>query len=418
GFDGAIAALTRHRRAIRRPNRHNVALPVIFNDYMNCLMGEPTTAKLLPLIDAAADMGCEYFCVDAGWYADGGWWDNVGEWLPSAQRFPGGIEEVLKRILARGMVPGLWLELEVMGIKCPLASKVPDDWFFVRHGKRIIDHGRYQLDYRNPAVRAHADAVIERLVTAWGVGYIKMDYNINAGIGTEVAADSPGAGLLGHNRAYLAWLDAVFQRHPDLVIENCSSGGMRMDYALLARHSIQSSSDQMDYRKNAIVAASTPSGVTPEQNAVWSYPLRDADRETAAVNMVNALLGRIHQSGHLAELGPDARAMVAEGIACYKRIRAAIPAMVPYWPIGTPVFGDGWAAIGLRGEAIDYLAVWRLEDSSETQSLPIAHLVGREVAVELLYPANAPCNQRWSAANGNLVVTLPVRTSARLFALK
>ena len=43
--------------------------PVIFNDYMNCLFGDPTTDKLIPLIDAAAEAGCEYYCIDCGWYS-------------------------------------------------------------------------------------------------------------------------------------------------------------------------------------------------------------------------------------------------------------------------------------------------------------------------------------------------------------
>ena len=58
------------------------------------------------------------------------------------------------------------------------------------------------------------------------VRYIKMDYNIEPGIGTETNADSAGDGLLEHNRAYLAWLDGIFQKYPQLVIENCSSGGL------------------------------------------------------------------------------------------------------------------------------------------------------------------------------------------------
>lgn len=62
---------------IRRPNEDNELLRIIFNDYMNCLWGSPTTEKLLPLIDAAAEVGCEYFCIDAGWYAPGEWWDGV-----------------------------------------------------------------------------------------------------------------------------------------------------------------------------------------------------------------------------------------------------------------------------------------------------------------------------------------------------
>jgi alpha-galactosidase len=86
---------------------------VIFNDYMNCLEGDPTTAKELPLIDAAAAAGCEYFVIDAGWYAElsEDWWGSVGAWQPSKTRWPGGLQQVLDRIRGKGMVPGLWLEL-------------------------------------------------------------------------------------------------------------------------------------------------------------------------------------------------------------------------------------------------------------------------------------------------------------------
>ena len=48
------------------------------------------------------------------WYADGFWWDAVGEWKPSQKRFPNGIKEVIDYIRSKGMIPGLWLELEVM----------------------------------------------------------------------------------------------------------------------------------------------------------------------------------------------------------------------------------------------------------------------------------------------------------------
>ncbi|MGV2794640.1 alpha-galactosidase, partial [Clostridium perfringens] len=168
----------------------------------------------------------------------------------------------------------------------PKLKDTDDSWFFMRHGKRVKDRSRYQLDYRNPAVRAHATEVIRRLVEDYGVGYIKMDYNINAGIGTEAGADSVGDGLLQHNRAYLEWLDGIFARYPDLVIENCSSGGMRMDYAMLSRHSIQSTSDQEDYVNYAAIAAASPSALTPEQSAIWSYPLREGDDEEVVFNMV------------------------------------------------------------------------------------------------------------------------------------
>ena len=154
---------------------------------------------------------------------------------------------MLDHIREKGMISGLWLEPEVVGIHSPLAAK-PDAWFFVRHGKRVIDHSRYLLDFRNPEVRAYLSEVVDRLVGQYGIGYIKMDYNVDGLEGTELRADSFGQGLLEHNRAVLAWLDTVLARYPNLTIENCGSGGGRMEYAMLSHLQLQSSSDQTDYR--------------------------------------------------------------------------------------------------------------------------------------------------------------------------
>lgn len=418
GLDGAFGGLTSCRRAMRHPHWDNMELPVIFNDYMNCLMGDPTTEKLLPLIDAAAEAGCEVFCIDAGWYSDGWWWMEVGEWLPSKKRFPGGLSEPLGRIRQRGMIPGLWIEIEVMGVNCPLAAALPDEWFFTKHGRRIVDHGRYQLDFRHPGVRAHADRILDRLVNEYGAGYIKVDYNINIRSGTDRHADSPGDGLLTHNRAYMGWLEGLMQRHPRLIVENCGSGGMRMTYGFLGVCSIQSSSDQTDYRKYAAIAAAAATAVTPEQCAVWSYPMQNGDREETVMNMVNALLMRIHQSGHLAQLAPERFALVREGIALYKRIRPDIREALPVWPLGLRRMGADCLAYGLQTPGRLYLAVWRMHEADGWLDIPLAGWRGREAEGSLLYPAEGPGECVWKAGDGILSVRLPQAVSARLFLLE
>ncbi|MCC2683922.1 MAG: hypothetical protein K0R75_821 [Paenibacillaceae bacterium] len=415
-MDRAFAELTQYRRAMRRPNEDNEQLSVIFNDYMNCLNADSTTEKLLPYIHAAAEAGCEYFCIDAGWYSDGHWWDSVGRWMPSERRYPEGLPYVLNYIRSKGMIPGLWLELEVMGVKCDLAATWDDGCFFVRHGKRVIDHGRYQLDYRHPKVIEHANAVVDRLVKEYGVGYIKMDYNINAGSGTIVGADSFGDGLLQHNRAYLAWLDSLFARYPGLVIENCGSGGMRMDYAMLEKHSIQSVTDQTDYRKHAAIAAASPTAVTPEQAAVWAYPLANGDREEVIFNMVNAMLLRILLSGQLADMSSELRLLVKQGIDCYKSLRQDIKRGVPFWPLGRlPGIEDDWLCLGLSCAERTYLSVWRMDTDSAACRLPIAHLQNRQVSVRCAYPLEPNCEWGWELESGVLNVAFPCKYTARVF---
>ncbi|MBQ9065198.1 MAG: alpha-galactosidase [Blautia sp.] len=438
-FSEAMSNLTDYRRRIRRPNQDDINLPVIFNDYMNCLFGDPTTEKEIPLIDAAARAGCEYFVIDAGWYSDGFWWDGVGEWKESRERFPGGIREVTDYIRSKGMKPGVWLELEVMGIKCPLAGKVPDNWFFVRHGKRVYDRSRYQLDFRNPEVIRHVNEVVDRVVNEYGVSYIKMDYNIEPGIGTELGCDSPGDGLLQHERAYLAWLDSVFEKYPDLVIENCSSGGLRMDYAMLKRYSLQSTSDQEDYVQYSTIAANVPSAVTSEQAAVWSYPMRGADSEETIFNMINAMLCRIHQSGHLAELSEERFDLVSEGIRVYKSIRDDIRKSHPYWPLGFAGALSPWVCLAIYTEDHVYAAVWRrctelAGDGSDKKAcegsdrcdIPFERLLRRISgdtdgwSARVLYPEKANADNleySYTPSDGILHVRYKLPVMARLFEL-
>ncbi|MFE6092621.1 alpha-galactosidase [Streptomyces massasporeus] len=419
GPDAAFAALTRYRRVERRPHPDHQALPVIFNDYMNCLMGDPTTEKLLPLIDAAAEAGAEYFVIDAGWYDDDGdgWWTTVGAWEAAPSRFPGekGIHEVLDRIRERGMVPGLWLEPEVIGVHSPVADRLPDEAYFRRDGVRVAESGRYHLDLRHPAARGHLDQVVDRLVGEWGVGYLKLDHNIDPGSGTSAhPGESAGAGLLGHNRAHLDWLDGILDRHPHLVVENCASGGMRWDHALLSRLQLQSTSDQQNLHHYAPIAASAPTAVTPEQGAVWAYPQPEDSLDEVAFTMASALLGRIHLSGGLPELGPEARALVHEAVSAYKAIRTDLPQAVPSWPLGLPGWDDPWVALALHTPATTYLTVWRRAGGEATTTLRLPERAGGAARAEVLYPAAGQAVAVWNPDTADLTVTLPTAPSAAL----
>ncbi|MCU1528186.1 MAG: hypothetical protein JWP75_1949, partial [Frondihabitans sp.] len=318
-------------------------LPVIANDYMNCLMGDPSTEKLLPLVDSAAFVGADYFVIDAGWYADdAGWWSTVGEWRESTIRFPNGLAEVTDRIRDRGMTPGLWLEPEVMGVNSPAVVQLPAEAFFRREGRAVAEQGRYHLDFRHPAVRARLDETVDRLVADYGIGYFKFDYNINIGEGTEVDAESLGEGLLGHDRAYVGWLTSVRRRHPELILENCSSGAMRADAALLSVAQLQSTSDQESPIVNAVIACGAPSNIAPEQAAVWSYPQPEWSDDLIDFTMVQSILARVHLGGRHDLLSAPQLQRVKNAVDVHKSLGGFIQVAVPFWPLGTPGWSDEW----------------------------------------------------------------------------
>ncbi|QHT62737.1 alpha-galactosidase [Paenibacillus lycopersici] len=417
GLTEAANSLTAYLRTVRRRNEDNRKLPVIFNDFMHCLWGDPTTEKLKPVVDAAAEAGCEIFCIDAGWYED-----SLGEWLPSTSRFEEGLGAMIGYIRSRGMVPGLWLELESVDKASPLVGKVPQEWFFSRRGRPVLDMGRYQLDFRHPDVVKHADETVDRLIRDFGIGYFKFDYNQNSGIGTDRGADSFGDGLLEHNRAYLRWVDRLFARHPELVVESCASGGMRMDYATLSRFSVQSVSDQMDYRLMGLIAAASPSVVPPEQAGIWSYPLAGSDDEAVIFNMVNVIPFRVFLGGQLPQVSGRGRELVREAIAFYKSIREELPGAVASWPLGLPTFASRYTCLLLETDNRYLLAVWRLDDERSRIDIPLSLPDAADYDkhdFSCAYPAaDTDAVTDWDAVSGTLCVSLPQRDSARLIMLR
>lgn len=386
---GAISELTAHRRKASRKHPDRTGLPVVYNDYMNTVDGDPTSEKLLPLIAAAASVGAEIFCIDAGWYDDDhDWWDSVGEWVPSTTRFDGGLSAVLSSIRAAGMTPGLWLEPESVGVRSPIAATLPDSAFLMRNGERLVEQGRLHLDFRDPAAIAHVDAVIDRLVGELGVGYFKLDYNINPGAGTDRNADSVGAGFLDHNRAHLNWLDSVLERHPGLVLENCASGAMRMDFAMLSRLQLQSTSDQQNPLLYPPIAAAAPLSMAPEQAASWAYPQPFMTREEIAFTLATTTLGRFYLSGWIDQMDDAQLDLVREAIRVNRDLVDVIRTAHPFWPAGLPEWNAPVVALGLTTQTSRFVTIWNRSEKSQESILHFPDLIGADVTVRTVFPAN------------------------------
>ena len=141
-------------------------------------------------------------------------------------------------------------------------------------------------------------------------------------------------------------------------------------------------------------------------------------KEETVFNMVNAMLLRIHQSGHLAKLDEMRFGLVKEGIGVYKCIRRDIAEGLPFWPLGLSSFTDEWSALGLKCGEKRYLAVWRRCGQKETMDLPIPELKGVDVTVDRIYPSYAQEAFAWNRNLGSFTVQLPEEYTARLFELR
>lgn len=391
GWQSAAAATASTRTATRRPHPEDAAPLLVYNDYLNTLMGDPQEAPVRRLAAAASSFGAEVYCIDAGWYdeAKDGWWDSVGAWEESPSRFPSGLAALSDDLRASGMKLGLWLEPEVVGVRSGLAEALPDSAFFIRDGHRVRESGRYLLDLTDGTARAHLDHVIDRLVTDIGVGYLKLDYNVEPGVGTSSHAGSLGAGLVEHSTAYLDWLTGIRTRHPALVIETCASGGMRADGEVLRLAQLQSTSDQQDFRLYAPIAANAPAAIPIAQCSNWASILPEMTPNEAAFALVTGLAGRLYLSGWIDRLPVATAQLVREAASLYLADRSTLHGAVPFWPLGLAEWTDEWIALGhVRSDGTGRLYLWHRGDEGSVR-IDLGDRFGDAPGFEPLFPRMA-----------------------------
>lgn len=431
GFEEAARELTAYKRETSLVHFKDNVIPVVFNDYMNCLWGLPSDTKLIPLIDAAAEAGCEYFCIDAGWHknADGSI-GTSGDWLAANERFgEGGLQKVFDHMKAKGLVPGVWFELDNVNPKA-FGATLDDDCVLKRFGKTIP---RNFYNFRCEKVRKYLESRIDELYSM-GVRYIKNDYNQSTGIGCDDAEGiAPAEGLIRNYEAFSSFIDDVRAKHPDLIIENCGSGACRADNGTLKHFFLQSTSDQEYYFWNPSIIVGSAPHFTPEKSGIWAYPFacpyderndkldaesfgkRFEDGEETIFNMVNGMCGNLYQSGRIDLADEYNLSLIKEGIAAYKRMRGDIVRSHHIAPNGTFLIGEELIASG--GLMTDdgshaYLAVWRVGGDTDTAKIDLSKYGFKKASV--WYPEKT----EFSFENDVLEVKLPKKYSARMILLE
>ncbi len=317
-----ITAL-QHRAADTHPTRER-SLPIIFNEWCTT-WGDPSHEKLVALADRLKGSPASTLVIDAGWYKteNSDWGSGHGDWIPSARLFPQGMEAAAAAIRERGLIPGLWFEMETVGDTSTAFSLV--DHLLKRDGVPVTVRHRRFWDLSDPWAFSYLETkVIDRLESG-GFGYLKIDYNETLGIGNETPdRASLGEGLRRQVLATYRFLDRIRARLPDLVVENCSSGGHRLEPSMLARSAMSSFSDAHELVEIPIIAANLHRLMLPRQSQIWAV-LKPSDSERRLVySLAATFLGRMCLSGDVAGLSPDRWrvALAAQGL--YGRVATII----------------------------------------------------------------------------------------------
>lgn len=194
-------------------------------------------AKVLELAKKAKDIGVEMLVLDDGWF-EGRKDDtsSLGDWRADSQRFPSGIPSLAAKVKAHGLKFGIWFEPEMVNPKSQLYAAHPD-WVLQVPG-RTPSLGRNQLtlDLSRDAVQDYLFDQIDAVLSCGDVEYVKWDMNRNM---TEVgSAALPRHRQRETSHRYMLGLYKLLSRltdaYPNVLFENCASGGNRFDLGMLS----------------------------------------------------------------------------------------------------------------------------------------------------------------------------------------
>ena len=310
-----------HRAADTHPAvEHD--LPIVFNEWCTT-WGNPTHARLHTIACALQQSQAKYLVIDAGWYRGGveGTSGAHGDWLPSAEAFPDGLRATADMIRDAGLIPGLWFEAETCGDGS--VGFTLTDHLLKRDGLPITVGGRRFWDLTDPFVVAHLSERMTDVLAECGIGYLKIDYNETIGFGCD-GAESLGEGLRRQTLGLYSLLERLRERLPDLVIENCASGGHRLESSLLGRTAMSSFSDAHESVDIPIIAANLHRLLLPRQSQVWAV-LREGDSERRLVySLAATFLGRMCLSGDIDRLGEGQWAVVRAAERLYRQAAPVI----------------------------------------------------------------------------------------------
>ena len=178
----------------------------------------------------------EVFWLDAGWYTGcgwdkGDWWQNVGNWTVEKDRFPEGLRPVADAVHSAGAKFMVWFEPERVR-KGTQFDKLNPEWLL-----RLPDNDNALFNLGNSDARMFLTNYISDFIKREGIDYYRQDFNFDPMPywQNNDKQDRIGISEIRHIEGLYAYWDSLLVRFPDLLIDNCASGGRRLDIETTTR---------------------------------------------------------------------------------------------------------------------------------------------------------------------------------------
>ena len=406
------------RRLIRRHFSHVASRPGTREGlFAYELWGGLTSDEMIYRVKTLKEKGFTYedLWIDAGWYGNsekcddaytGDWSQWTGDWIPNARIHPDGLEKVRDVAKDAGMGLMLWFEPEHVVKACNFAKEHPD----LLLGLDERPWYGALLYYGNERGRTYVRDLIAGFAERLNFSCYRQDFNMEPGRAMKQhdAPDREGITEIRHITGLYRLWDELLARRPQMLIDNCSSGGRRIDIETLRRAVAFFRSDyQCGFNANADVLQVHNVGISrllPYNGCTTklsdAYTLRSAYSSSHGVAYWNAIFQKEEKvDWAAAKKCCDEYRRIRKYFPCdfYNHGSATIdPTAWAIWQYNDPEKNEGVV-----------LAFRRAQSPSSRVSIPLKGLPkGAMVEVENLDTGAK------STVAGDLEVNLPVRRSS------
>ena len=232
------------------------SLPIIYNSWMSTF-DEISYDTCYAQLVKAKELGAEYFVIDAGWFGEPkNWFDSVGDWeecLTSNMR--GRMRDFVTKVEELGLKFGLWFEIERASRESKNYKLHPE--FYVVEGDNVF------VDFSNPKAVEFIYELLKDRILKYSIKFIKFDYN------AERYYDLTKGSFIKHFQGYAELLNKLKSNFPNLYLENCASGGMRMALVYLKYFNSFWMSDNHSIYKQVEIFKNTMLRIPPRALEKW-----------------------------------------------------------------------------------------------------------------------------------------------------
>ncbi len=296
-------------------------------------------ARLVKLAKKAKEVGIELFVLDDGWFSNrNDDKSSLGDWYVNTKKLPNGLDGLAKKINALGLDFGLWIEPEMISVDSELYRAHPEYAVTIDENYQL---GRNQLilDLTNLDVIKYLKETFYTVLRSANISYIKWDMN-------RIFSDMYGStlshqGMFFHEyqKGLVEFYTYLTESFPDILFENCASGGNRFDLGMLCFSPQIWASDNTDAYERLKIQSNLLLGYP--QSTMGSHVSAKINHQTLRHTPLSsrfniAAFGALGYELNLVECSKDDLDEIASQVAFYKEHRM----LFQYGTIEVKTFGN------------------------------------------------------------------------------